>query len=99
MIVEEEQWISTVTVTVKSMISRFMMTVMIMFRYDSETVCIVTGTEDTSTQMVSGLNMCSKTSVSDSEYLKNCLSVEDFFTHLLGKTNTVNMLDGSQMKR
>jgi hypothetical protein len=96
MIVKEEQWILTVTVTAKSMIGLFMMTVMIMFRYDGETVCRVRGTEDTSTQMASGLNMCSKTSMSGCEYLNSCLSLEGFFTHLLGKTN---VLDGSQMER
>jgi len=52
------------------MIGLFMMTVMIIFRYEGETVCRMTGTEDTSTQMASGLNMCRKTSVSDCEYLK-----------------------------
>jgi hypothetical protein len=69
MIVKEEQWILTVTVTVKSMIGPFMMTVMIMLSYE-ETVYRMIGTEDTSTQMPSGLNMCSKTSVSNCEYLK-----------------------------
>jgi len=59
-----------VTVTIKSMIGLFMMTVMIIFRYEGETVCRMIGTEDTSTQMASGLNMCSKSSVSDCEYLK-----------------------------
>ena len=58
------------TVTIKSMIGLFMMTVMIIFRYEGETVCRMIGTEDTSTQMASGLNMCSKSSVSDCEYLK-----------------------------
>lgn len=70
MIVKEEQWILTVTVTVISVIGPFMMTVMIMLRYEGETVCRMIGTEDTSTQMASGLNMCSKTSMSDCEYLK-----------------------------
>jgi hypothetical protein len=70
MIVKEEQWILTVTVTVKSMIGFFMMTVMILFRYEGETVCRMIGTEDTSTQMASGLNICSKTSVSEYENLK-----------------------------
>ena len=70
MIVKEEQWILTVTVAVKSMIGLFMMTVMIMFRYEGETVRRVIGTADTSTQMASVLNMCSKISVSGCEYLK-----------------------------
>lgn len=70
MSVKEEKWILTVTVTVKSMIGLFMVTVMIMFRYEDETVSKMLGTEDTSTQMASGLNMCSKTSISDCEYLK-----------------------------
>jgi len=69
MIVKEEQWIVTVTVTVKSMLGLFMMTVIIMLRYE-ETVYRMIGTDDTSTQMASDLNMCSKTSVSDCEYLK-----------------------------
>ena len=63
MIVKEEQWILTVTVTVKSMIGFFMMTVMIMFKYEGEAVCRMIGTEDISTHMASGLNMCSKTSI------------------------------------
>jgi len=58
-----------VTVTVKSMIGLFMMTVMIMLRYE-ETVYRMIGTEVVCTQMASGLNMCSKTSVSDCEHLK-----------------------------
>jgi hypothetical protein len=39
MIVKEEEWILTVTVTVKSMIGLFMMAVMVMFRYEGEAVC------------------------------------------------------------
>jgi len=70
MIVKEEQWLLTVTVTVKSMTGLFMMMVMIMFRYEGETICRMIGTEGTSTQMASGLNMCSETSVLDCEYLK-----------------------------
>jgi len=69
MIVKEEQWILTVTVTVKSVIGLLMMTVMIMLRYE-ETVCRMIGTEDTSTQMASGLSNVQKTSISDCEYLK-----------------------------
>jgi hypothetical protein len=70
MIVKEEQWIWNVTVAVKSMIGLFMMTVMIKFRYEGETLCRVIGTADTSIQMASVLNVCSETSVPVCEYLK-----------------------------
>jgi hypothetical protein len=45
MIVKDKQWILTVTVTAKSMIVLFM-TVVILFRYEAETVCRVIWMED-----------------------------------------------------